>query len=278
MIESAPSWEALHEVANGQSGHFSAQQAAEAGFSPQLLHKHVRSGNLDRPMRGIYRITRFPPSEHEDLVVLWLWSDKQAVFSHETALSLHELSDALPARVHLTLPISTSRRRRIPVGLVTHFADVPPPERQWLGPVPITRPARSVRDVAAAHGDAALVAQAIDQGIRRGLFKFDQVASAGGYVAVAQGGGTPLRPDGLAELGDCFHVRHISGVCSAPPPADWPTLAAELGEELGGYLRVAQYFPSRTMQLEYAWRMDQAPEDGAVARLRRQLGQRFSWA
>ena len=31
------------------------------------------------------------------------------VFSHDTALALHELSDALPARAHLTLPASWRR-------------------------------------------------------------------------------------------------------------------------------------------------------------------------
>lgn len=278
MIEPKPSWQSIHEVANGQSGHFTSQQAADAGFSPQLLHKHVHSGNLDRPMRGIYRITRFPPSEHEDLVVLWLWSDQEAVFSHETALNLHDLSDALPARVHLTLPTSTSRRKKLPNGVVAHFADIAAPERQWFGPVPITRPARTVLDVANAHGDATLIAQAIDQGIRRGLFTFNHVALAGRYVANAQGGGTPIRSDGHADLGDSFHVRNLNGVCTKPPPADWPTLAAELGDELGGYLRVAQYFPSRTMHLEYAWRHEQAPDERDVTQLRKQLARRFSWA
>ncbi|MEZ4322217.1 MAG: hypothetical protein R3F61_32390 [Myxococcota bacterium] len=278
MSEPAPSWGSLHEVANGQSGHFTAQQASDAGFSPQLLHKHVQSGNLCRPIRGIYRITRFPPSEHEDLVILWLWSDQEAVFSHETALNLHDLSDALPGRVHLTLPTTTSKRKKTPDGVVVHFADIQPRERQWFGPVPLTRPARTVLDVAAAHGDAGLVAQAIDEGIRQGLFTFDQVAPAGSYVAHAQGWGTPIRPDGLIELGDSYHVRGFSGVCSKPPPADWPTLAAELGGRLGGHLRVAQYHPSRTMQLEYAWRLERAPDDRDGNELRRHLARQFAWA
>ncbi|GEM_PF-221733 len=284
MRTASPSWDDLHETANGQSGYFTAQQAAEAGFSTQLLHKHVQSGNLERPMRGIYRIARFPPSEHEDLVVLWLWSDQEGVFSHETALGLHELSDALPARVHVTLPTSTSRRRRVPEGVVAHFADLPPVDRQWLGPVPVTKPHRSVLDVAASHGDAALVAQAIDQGIRGGRFTFDQVAPAGRYVANAQGWSIPLRPvraegSGLAEdLGDRFYARPLSGVCTTPPPTDWPTVAAELGHELSAHLRVAQYLPSRTMQLEFAWPTDRVPDERDVTKLRKKLGRTFSWA
>jgi hypothetical protein len=325
MSSSLPSWDDLHEVANGQSGHFTAQQAAEVGFSAQLLHKHVQNRNLERATRGIYRITRFPPFDNEDLVVLWLWSDRVAVFSHETAMQLHELSDVLPARVHMTMPTTTSRRKKSPEGAVLHFADVPDDDKQWLGPVQVTTPGRSVLDVASAHGDASLVAQAIDQGIRAGVFTFEEVALAGRYVANAQGWGTPIRPHGVDDqnihtrtirdetgwrqvpleprrdgsgygggtgsgagfgdgsgygggFGGQFYARPISGTCTKPPPSDWPTLAAELGREAGAELRVAQYFPSRTMQLEFAWRFDKVPEEKMVRTLRRQLAKRFSWA
>jgi len=282
-----PSWDDLHEVANAQSGHVTAQQASDVGFSVQLLHKHVATGNLERVERGIYRIARFPPSDNENLVVVWLWSNRQAVFSHETAMQLHDLSDALPARVHMTLPLATSRRRKRPEGAVIHHADLPDTDRQWLGPVPITRPARTVLYVAAAHGDAALVAQAIDKGIRNDLFTFEQVANAGRYVANAQGWGTPIRPRGMShsdgsEVGEDFasrfYSRPISGTCNKRPPADWPTQAVELGQEAGARLRVAQYLPSRAMFLEFAWRIDKMPEERAVTRLRKRLAKRFSWA
>jgi len=284
MSTTSPSWDDLYEIANGQSGHFTAQQAAEVGFSAQLLHAHVQSEKLERAMRGIYRIARFPPSDHEDLVVLWLWSGQRAVFSHETALSLHELSDALPARLHLTMPTSTSRRKKVPENVVMHLADLGRHEQQWLGPVPVTTPARSVLDVAASHGDAALVAQAIDQGIRGDMFTFDQVAQAGRYVANAQGWGTPICPvggDGPAKhdvLGDSFYSRPIRGTCSKQPPADWPTVAADIGKEVGAHLRVAQYLPSRTMLLEFAWRFDAVPHERDVRALRKRLSRRFSWA
>lgn len=317
MSTTPPSWDDLHEIANGQSGHFTAQQAAEVGFSAQLLHAHVQTEKLERPMRGIYRIARFPPSDHEDLVVLWLWSGRQAVFSHETALSLHELSDALPARIHLTMPTSTSSRKRVPEDVVMHLAELARQDQQWLGPVLVTTPARSVLDVAVSHGDAALVAQAIDQGIRGNMFTFDQVARAGRYVANAQGWGTPIRPVGVdgdghgfetgygqgmpdgsgygtglgdgygmglpdgsgygEDLGDRFYSRPISGTCIERPPADWPTVAADLGKEVGAHLRVAQYLPSRTMFLEFAWRFDRIPDERDVKVLRTRLSRRFSW-
>lgn len=155
------------------------------GFSTQLLHGHAKRGNLERVMHGIYRIARFPPSPHEDLVVIWLWSAQEGVFSHETALSLHDLSDAPPAKIHVTLPLSASRRRQIPAGVVVHYGDIGAEERQWLGTLQVTTPARSICDVAKAHGDIEHVSAAIDQGIRRGLFSLVDVVAAA--VVVAEG-------------------------------------------------------------------------------------------
>ena len=83
-----PSWDRLFDFAVGQEGHFTTKQAAEAGYSPQLLFKYLKNGRIIRVRRGVYRIVHFPAAEHEDLATLWLWSDQAGVFSHETALML----------------------------------------------------------------------------------------------------------------------------------------------------------------------------------------------
>ena len=120
-----PDWDRLYETAAGQEGYFSTAQAKAAGYSPQLLARHMGNGRIARARRGIYRLTHFPAGEHEELVVVWLWSERAGVFSHETALFLHGLSDALPSRVHLTLPAAwRSRRLRVPKGVATHFSDI----------------------------------------------------------------------------------------------------------------------------------------------------------
>src|SRR5438552_2033517 len=90
-----PSWDRLYETAAGQSGHVTTRQAADAGYSPQLLIKHIHAGRIVRVRRGIYRLVHYPAGEHEELVVAWLWFESAGVFSHQTALSLHGLSDAL---------------------------------------------------------------------------------------------------------------------------------------------------------------------------------------
>ena len=179
-----PSWDRLYEVTAAHEGHFTTAQAAEAGYSPQLLAKYMRSGRITRVRRAIYRIVHFPAGEHEDLAVLWLWSERVGVFGLETALALHELSDVLPARVHMILPRSWSRRRlRVPQGVVVYFADVEDAERAWCGSVPVTTPARTLRDCAEANVAPDLVRQALDEGRDRGLFTESEVAGVEEYLA-----------------------------------------------------------------------------------------------
>lgn len=175
-----PDRPALYELAAGQEGYFTTRQAGSVGYSRPLLDHHVKSGRFTRARRGVYRLVEFPTGEHEDLVIAWLWSGRVGVFSHDTALALHELSDALPARLHLTLPASwTKRRLRVPDDVRVHFADVPDHERGWSGAVPVTTPLRTLRDCGAAHLPPDLLAQAVRDGIARGLFGRAEVREFG---------------------------------------------------------------------------------------------------
>src|SRR2546428_11076616 len=101
--QTTPAWDRLYETALAQEGHFTTQQALDAGYSSQLLVKYLDSGKIIRVRRSVYRLKHFPPGQQEDLVALWLWYVRAGVFSHVTALLLHELFDVLPARAHLTL-------------------------------------------------------------------------------------------------------------------------------------------------------------------------------
>jgi predicted transcriptional regulator of viral defense system len=165
-----PDWNHLYMTAAAQEGLFTTADAREAGYSPQLLVHHVRTGRAVRVRHGIYRLVHFPAGEHEGLVVAWLWSERAGVISHQTALALHELSDVLPARVHLTLPSAWQRRRfRVPAGVVLHHSDVPAEDQSWFGAVPVTHPRRTLNDCATEGLSPELLRQAAQQALRRGL-------------------------------------------------------------------------------------------------------------
>ena len=173
MIRDAPTepaWQALYDVAASQEGLFTTRQAAAAGYSSPLLAHHQKVGRIVRIRRGIYRLVHFPPGEHEDLVAAWLWTEAVGVLSHQTALSLHGLSDSLPAQIHLTLPTGWQQRRlRVPKGLALHYAGVPTKERTWAGAVPVTSTRRTLDDCAHSGLTPDLLRQAATQALTRGL-------------------------------------------------------------------------------------------------------------
>ena len=167
---SRPDWDRLYETASAQDAHFTTQQAADAGYSPQLLLKHIRAGRIARTRRGIYRLVHFPAGDHEDLAIVWLWSERIGVFSHQTALALHDLSDVLPEHIHLTLPAAWRHRRfRVPQGVVLQHSEVPSEDRVWFGAEPVTSPRRTLSDCARERVSPDLIRQAAQQAMRRGL-------------------------------------------------------------------------------------------------------------
>jgi predicted transcriptional regulator of viral defense system len=166
----SPNWDHLYESASAQDGYFTLLQAERSGYSPQLLQKHIQSGRVTRARRGIYRLVHFPSGEREDLTITWLWSQQAGVFSHQTALALHDLSDALPSGIHLALPLAwRSRRLRVPEGITLHHMDVPERDRTWIGAVPVTGPRRTLQDCARDSIAPDLLRQGAQQALRRGL-------------------------------------------------------------------------------------------------------------
>lgn len=179
-VARSPDWDHLFEIAAAQDGLFATQQAAEAGYSPQLLAHHLGAGRMVRERRGVYRLVHFPAGDHEDLTVVWLWSEQEGVFSHQTALSLHDLSDVLPSKVHLTLPKAWRKRRlRVPDGVILHYGDVAEGEgeRRWFGPVPATAPLRTLVDCAAEHLSPEMLRGAALDALHRRLVRCDELAA-----------------------------------------------------------------------------------------------------
>ena len=144
----------LFEIADGQAGYFTAKQAREAGYDYRLQHYHRERGHWIPEGHGLFRLSRYPEGEHENLVRLSLWSRNregvpQAVVSHETALRLHGLSDLMPEKVHLSVPKGF---RKPPLkGVVLHKTDLADGDvKAWDG-FAVTTPLRTVLDVARSH-------------------------------------------------------------------------------------------------------------------------------
>ena len=82
----------------------STEQAAEQGISKALLAHYARKGLLERVRHGVYALS----GDWRDDMCELLRVASHAVFSHETALYLHGLSERTPFRYMLTIPADTS--------------------------------------------------------------------------------------------------------------------------------------------------------------------------
>lgn len=192
----------LLAAAQRQGGYVTARQARKAGFGYSHLAYHVGAGNLERAGHGLYRLPEVPRSPHDQLVRLVLWSrgrdDRpQAVVSHDTALALHELSDALPPRVHLGVP--PGFRKRAPRGCVLHTARLAGGDTEaWEG-LRITTPLRTLVDLAdEGRFSREQLDRAVEDALARGLVRRSQVEAA-----LREGGAPATR----RRLGEALSAR-----------------------------------------------------------------------
>jgi predicted transcriptional regulator of viral defense system len=174
----------LYEVADSQQGFFTTKQALAAGYAENTHPYHVQAGNWVREYRGIYRLAQFPQQERSDLVLWSLWSrnrhgDVQGAYSHQTALGLYDLSDLMPAKLHMTVPRVFRRSSNIPRVLVLHYADIPKSDTESVQGVQSTRPLRTLVDLL-KEGDVSkdFIQQAAREAIQRGLLTRAEIQKA----------------------------------------------------------------------------------------------------
>lgn len=171
----------LFEIASLQQGYFTAKQAVRAGFSYRM-HSHYRqSGQWLEIERGVFRLAQFPNSPDEDYVRWSLWSrdrkgDPQAVFSHESALSIHGLSDVMPSKIHFTVP--SGFRKKTPKGCIIHKGKISPEEREQREGFFVTKPLRTIIDSAQANLSIDYLQQAIKEACDKGMLQIIDIVSA----------------------------------------------------------------------------------------------------
>jgi len=156
----------LYEIAESQGGYFTAQQAKEVGFSWERLSSNADTGRFNRVQHGVYRLSQFPGSKYGDLFIAWLNAGKNSVISHESALSLYELSDQLPAEIHVILTRNSSRRKK---GFRIHTNVLSPDEITWKEGLKVTTVERTLVDVLSYGIAQEQVDLAVQQALQRGL-------------------------------------------------------------------------------------------------------------
>ena len=167
-----PDYGRLYNIVEEQGGYFTAAQARGVGFSWERLSNNVKSGKFQRVVSGVYRLVQFPANAHEDLIVAWLIAGPNSTISHESALAFFELSDVLPAEVHIIVSRTASRRR---ANIRQHTNQLAPDEIARRGGLQVTTVARTIADVASRGLAEEQVCQALQEALERGLVSQEEL-------------------------------------------------------------------------------------------------------
>jgi len=92
----------VQQLLSSGNGMLTASQAVAAGLHRQQLADFVKNGILERAERGIY----ISPGGLDDALFWMQQRAKKIVYSHETALFLHRMTDRTPIRYSVTVPSS----------------------------------------------------------------------------------------------------------------------------------------------------------------------------
>ena len=90
----------IEKIANENGGFFLTRDAKKVNISRETLSRYVKTGKLERIRQGVYLL----PEKYEDEMFSIQATIPCAVFSYDTALFLHDLSDRDPLRYTVTVP------------------------------------------------------------------------------------------------------------------------------------------------------------------------------
>jgi predicted transcriptional regulator of viral defense system len=170
-----PDWDRLFDIAAENGGYFGTRHCTRTGYSASRLRDILHARQSEMVGRSVYRAVQIPERVLQDLMEHWLWSGLAGIFSHDTALALHDLSERLSTRIHMTLPLSwKAQKLTAPKGVVLHYARIGKPFRRWNTHVPTTAPYRAILDCIEAGRGPDVLNFAITRAMAHGKISREQ--------------------------------------------------------------------------------------------------------
>lgn len=181
QIQPKKAFRKLYDLAENQRGFFTVKQAIVSGYARKTHTYQVKAGHWVRRHRGIYQLAQFPDQPDSDLILWSLWSCNrrdvpQGVYSHETALSVHELSDINPAKIHMTVPKSFRKYNVTPKVLVLHRDDLSKSDIEARHGYAVVKPLPTILEFIKTNSlPIELLEQSLKQALRRGIIRQSEI-------------------------------------------------------------------------------------------------------
>jgi len=91
--------ERIKKLIESNAGMIQTSQVTDAGISKPMLYQYIKENDIEQLSHGVYAVR----DSWTDMMYLIHLRCKQAVFSHETALFLHDLTDREPMEYEITV-------------------------------------------------------------------------------------------------------------------------------------------------------------------------------
>jgi predicted transcriptional regulator of viral defense system len=108
--------EELKKVVEKHDGVVTTKLVEKYGIHREYLRKMVKKGELERVSHGVY----ITPDIWEDQMMILQLKKRKIIYSHETALFLHDLTDRDPIKYVVTVPYGYNPSRLKDEGLIVH--------------------------------------------------------------------------------------------------------------------------------------------------------------
>lgn len=167
--------ECCRAIAQSQFGVITRQQALEAGLTEQQFSRRIAGGILARIHPAVYRLVGVPATWEGRPFAAQEWAGSNAVVSHRAAARLYALDGIVGEFIELTIPSSGYRGRP---GVTLHrSSDLDRGDWRWKHPFRITKPERTICDLAAVLRADALES-ALESVLRLRLTTLSRIADA----------------------------------------------------------------------------------------------------
>ncbi len=159
-------------LASRQRSLVTHRQAVGLGATPAMVRTRLVTGRWVHVGRGLYRVSGSPVTWHQRALGACLLAGEGAVASHRSAAVIWGISGFRPGPLEITVPPGRSGRN--PLAVVHRSIDLPRADRAVHDRIPVTRPARTVLDLA-GRVSPELLEEGVDDVLCRRLLSLDDL-------------------------------------------------------------------------------------------------------
>jgi len=149
-----------------QHGVFTRAQAIQSDATRGAIKWRLTAGRWERLYPSVYRIAGTPTSWRQRAIAACLYFGPDAVLSHRAAAGIQGLQGFKPEKPEVTVPRNRNRIRSHHVEIHGTQDPIPGEDIGRIDGIPVTKPARTLLDLATVVPEEVLEA-ALDDAVRR---------------------------------------------------------------------------------------------------------------